>query len=49
MGAQALNTPPAPQLVPTPAPEAEQSPNDFSDEQAGQIFRPSRMTLSPLS
>jgi DNA-binding transcriptional MerR regulator len=31
MGAQALNTPPAPQLVPTLAPEAEEPPHDFDD------------------
>ena len=34
MGAQALNTPPAPQLVPAPAPaapEAEEPPHDFDD------------------
>jgi DNA-binding transcriptional MerR regulator len=31
MGTQALNTPPAPQLVPTPAPETEEPPHDFED------------------
>jgi DNA-binding transcriptional MerR regulator len=31
MGAQALNTPPAPQLVPTPAPELEEPTHDFDD------------------
>jgi DNA-binding transcriptional MerR regulator len=33
MGAQSLNTPPAPQLVPIPSPEAEE-PHDFEDEHA---------------
>jgi DNA-binding transcriptional MerR regulator len=31
MGAQALNAPPAPQLVPTLAPEAGEPPHDFDD------------------
>jgi DNA-binding transcriptional MerR regulator len=31
MGAQALSVPPVPQLVPTPAPEAEEPPHDFED------------------
>ena len=31
MGAQALGTPPAPQLVPTPEPETEEPPHDFDD------------------
>jgi DNA-binding transcriptional MerR regulator len=35
MGAQALNTPPAPQLVPAPAaPEADEPPHDFDDTHA---------------
>src|SRR5215204_4761773 len=34
MGAQALNTPPVPQLVPTPAPEAEEPLHDFEDTHA---------------
>jgi len=31
MGAQAISAPPAPQLVPTPAPEIEEPPHDFDD------------------
>jgi DNA-binding transcriptional MerR regulator len=31
MGAQALNVPPPPQLVPAPVPEPEEPPHDFSD------------------
>ena len=31
MGAQALNAPPAPQLVPAPEPELEEPPHDFDD------------------
>jgi DNA-binding transcriptional MerR regulator len=31
MGAQALNTPPAPQLVPSPTPEVEELAHDFED------------------
>jgi len=31
MGAQALVAPPAPQLVPAPAPEADEPPHDFDD------------------
>jgi DNA-binding transcriptional MerR regulator len=31
MGAQALNAPPAPQLVPALAPESEEPPHDFDD------------------
>jgi DNA-binding transcriptional MerR regulator len=31
MGAQALNAPPAPQLVPAAAPEAEEPPHEFDD------------------
>ena len=31
MGAQALNTQPAPQLVPTPVPETEEPPHDFEE------------------
>jgi DNA-binding transcriptional MerR regulator len=36
MGAQALNTPPAPQLVPAPAPapEADEPPHDFEEAHA---------------
>ena len=34
MGAQALSTPPAPQLVPTPAPEPEEPPHDFEETHA---------------
>jgi DNA-binding transcriptional MerR regulator len=34
MGAQALNAPPAPQLVPAPAPEFEEPPHDFDDTHA---------------
>jgi DNA-binding transcriptional MerR regulator len=34
MGAQVLNTPPAPQLVPTPAPEPEEPHHDFDDTHA---------------
>ena len=34
MGAQALNTPPVPQLVPTPVPELEEPPHDFDDTHA---------------
>ncbi len=32
MGAQAMIVPPAPQLVPTPAPEIEEPPHDFDDK-----------------
>lgn len=31
MGAQALNIPPAPQLVPAPSPEVEEPPRDFEE------------------
>jgi len=31
MGAQVMSAPPAPQLVPAPAPEAEEPPHDFDD------------------
>ncbi|MFL6254109.1 MAG: MerR family transcriptional regulator [Pyrinomonadaceae bacterium] len=34
MGAQALSAPPAPQLVPTPLPEAEEPSHDFEDTHA---------------
>ena len=34
MGAQSLNAPPTPQLVPAPAPEAEEPPHDFDDTHA---------------
>lgn len=34
MGAQAISAPPAPQLVPTPAPEPEEPPHDFDDTHA---------------
>ena len=46
MGAQTLNTPPAPQLVPMPPPEAEEPPHDFEDEQAEPAPPPAQNTYT---
>ena len=40
MGAQVLNTPPTPQLVPTPAPEVEEPSHDFDDTHAEPAHKP---------
>ena len=41
MGAQAMSAPPAPQLVPTPAPEADEPHQDFEDAHAEPAPSPS--------